>query len=268
MIKEIRTMLPVTMNEGLSVQAVSSKDLYNWLTDGGNGQYARWSKKNILNNNFAIENEDYMVLDTVSTTSKGGKVAKEYALTLDFAKKLAMTSQCSRGEQAREYFLECERIAKSGSLTATGIMNILSSPENAAILLTEYASVKQQLSDAHDLIEAQMPSVEYCQRTDVNDGWLDVSEVAKRLHIKGLGPVKLMAFLRSIGDLFYKRVNGKKVNMPIQKLIDKGYYRLYSYTLNTNDGKTRTVQKPQISDRGQQHIMRMWMRNNALVPTA
>ena len=38
-----------------------------------------------------------------------GRPTKDYRLSASFAKKLAMISQTARGEQARIYFLMCER---------------------------------------------------------------------------------------------------------------------------------------------------------------
>jgi len=49
--------------------------------------------------------------------SSGGRPSKEYALTLDMAKELSMVERNAKGKQAREYFIECERQVKGGSLS-------------------------------------------------------------------------------------------------------------------------------------------------------
>lgn len=85
--------------------AVQATILYNALgLDITN--FNRWSKKNIINNNFAFENEDYSYF-----TSPAGLVNKktDFVLTLEFAKKLAMISRTEKGEEIRNYFLACEK---------------------------------------------------------------------------------------------------------------------------------------------------------------
>lgn len=113
----------------------------------------------------------------------------------------------------------------------------------------------QQLTEK---IKEQEPAVEFFNRTEENDNFMDISTAAKVLNIPHLGPRKLMAFLREKKDLMYKRLNGKRVNIPTQYGVDKGYYRLYSYSLK-NKGKfcPRTHYKPQVSREGLKHIMRL-----------
>ena len=43
------------------------------------------------------------------TSQKGGRPQKDYYLTLDTAKKLAMMAKTPKGAEARDYFLECEK---------------------------------------------------------------------------------------------------------------------------------------------------------------
>jgi anti-repressor protein len=44
----------------------------------------------------------------------GGGVEKEHFLTLDMAKELSMVERNTKGKEARQYFIECERRAKAG----------------------------------------------------------------------------------------------------------------------------------------------------------
>jgi phage anti-repressor protein len=43
------------------------------------------------------------------TPQKGGRPQKDYYLTLDTAKKMAMMAKTTKGDEARSYFLECEK---------------------------------------------------------------------------------------------------------------------------------------------------------------
>lgn len=92
----------------------TAKKLYKWL-DLDESNYSRWVKMNILENSFAEEGTDYSSLMTSEKQGRGN-FATDYKLSASFAKKLAMSTHSERGEQARIYFLMCEkalvRIAK------------------------------------------------------------------------------------------------------------------------------------------------------------
>ena len=85
----------------------TAKALYEFL-ELDKSHYAKWCKRNILENNFAEENFDYEVFALKGENPQGGRPTTDYKLTASFAKKLAMSSQTERGEQAREYFVKIE----------------------------------------------------------------------------------------------------------------------------------------------------------------
>lgn len=53
-------LIKVTQKDGR--QVVSDRELYNQL-GLANGQFSRWAKSNIIDNPFAIENEDWVRFD-------------------------------------------------------------------------------------------------------------------------------------------------------------------------------------------------------------
>lgn len=88
-------------------QAVSARELYSFLTDDESMRKTnRWFKDNIDNNEFAVEGVDYQ---RIPHKGGNGRMIMDYALSLDFAKELSMQSHCSRGKQARLYFIEAEK---------------------------------------------------------------------------------------------------------------------------------------------------------------
>ena len=87
----------------------TARKLYEFLELRA-GDFARWCKSNIVENAFALENTDFVRLRIDAETPTGGKIEKvDYRLSVDFAKKLCMTSKTERGEQARNYFIEVEK---------------------------------------------------------------------------------------------------------------------------------------------------------------
>lgn len=87
----------------------TARKLYEFL-ELRKSDFARWCRTNITENEFAIENEDYVRLFIDAETPTGGKLKREdYKLTASFAKKLSMKGYGERAEQARNYFIGCEQ---------------------------------------------------------------------------------------------------------------------------------------------------------------
>jgi len=96
-------LIKVQANEN-GQQVVSAKELYVYL-GYDKSHWASWSKKNIENNEFAIENTDYQTFALMAN----GNETKDFVITVDFAKRLAMMARTDKGEEARLYFIECEK---------------------------------------------------------------------------------------------------------------------------------------------------------------
>ncbi len=89
-------------------EVVSAKELY--LKLGYNkAHWSKWWKKNIQNNEFAVEFLDYEGF----ALSVNGNKTKDFALTIDFAKKLCMLARTKKGEEIRDYFIEREKLSYS-----------------------------------------------------------------------------------------------------------------------------------------------------------
>lgn len=96
-------LIKITTNDK-GTKVVSAKELYEFL--GFNTtHWAKWAKKNIEGNQFAFENQDWKGF----ALRANGNDTKDYALTIDFAKRLAMMARTEKGEQARQYFISCEK---------------------------------------------------------------------------------------------------------------------------------------------------------------
>lgn len=86
----------------------TASKLYSFL-ELNPSHFSRWCTTNIKNNRFAIENEDYEVFAFDGENPKiGGRPKTDYKLTSEFAKKLSMTGNSERHEEARKYFIACE----------------------------------------------------------------------------------------------------------------------------------------------------------------
>lgn len=172
--KKTNTKLPITTNITFdnSTQTpieIALKIDENGMTTASNlyafleldsSHFSRWCNKNIVNNKFAIENEDYIVFAINGGNTKiGGRPKTDYKLTSDFAKKLSMTGNTERHEQARQYFIACEqglKIAAQKLQSNNDISQItesLSTLAQALTTLTNNMTTMQQ--DIQELKQSQ-----------------------------------------------------------------------------------------------------------------
>ncbi|ELT2924898.1 antA/AntB antirepressor family protein [Escherichia coli] len=100
---------------------VNARDLHSFL--GVGRMFAHWVKERIAEYGF-VESQDYILIcQNGQTKGRGGdRRSKEYHLTLDTAKELAMVERNEKGRQIRRYFIECEKKLRQSLLPAP--MNI------------------------------------------------------------------------------------------------------------------------------------------------
>ncbi|MDR1084936.1 MAG: antA/AntB antirepressor family protein [Deltaproteobacteria bacterium] len=115
-------LIPIIRTEvnGETQQTVDARALHAYLEVGT--RFDIWIERRIEHYGFT-ENIDFVVMIKNDHNPQGGPPSKEYHLTMDMAKELAMVENNPQGRQARLYFIECERRAKA--LTA-GLPGILS----------------------------------------------------------------------------------------------------------------------------------------------
>lgn len=107
-INHTNNLTPIEIALGIDENGMTTaRKLYGFL-ELAKGQFARWAKANIIENEFAEENVDYWGFDI----NVEGNVTQDYKLTAHFAKKLSMKGNGERAEQAREYFTRLEERVK------------------------------------------------------------------------------------------------------------------------------------------------------------
>ena len=91
------------------VNAVNARDLHKALDS--KKDFSSWIKARIDKLGL-VESRDYGVFTQMGENLSGGRPAKEYVVTIDIAKHLAMIEMTDKGRQVREYFIECEKQLK------------------------------------------------------------------------------------------------------------------------------------------------------------
>lgn len=118
-------LIPIqsVMIGGEAVQAVSARELHTFLEV--QTAFKDWIVRRVEEYGFEGDRDFCSFL----SESSGGRRAREYAITIDMAKELAMVERNEKGRQVRRYFIECEKRLLAASLSeATVAAMLLPSP--------------------------------------------------------------------------------------------------------------------------------------------
>ncbi len=127
-------------------RTTTARKLYEFF-EMDKSNFSKWCKRNITENEFAEENQDYVRIVLHDETPTGGKITREdYKLTASFAKKLSMTAKNEKGEQARNYFVGVEDSAKEMAMRIRDM-----SPQLQFMISIEMEQKRQ----ARELLEAK-----------------------------------------------------------------------------------------------------------------
>ncbi len=103
----MKELIKINTNEE-GKQLVSARELYLGL--GLNeAVWKRWYTTNILENDYFLKNIDWVSIQHDVENSKGGRPTMDFAISLDFAKHIAMMARTEKSHEYRNYFIECER---------------------------------------------------------------------------------------------------------------------------------------------------------------
>jgi len=171
----------------------------------------------------------YQVYHKFGENPSGGRPKKEYLLSVEACKKIAMMSETKKGNEAREYFIDIEK-------------KYLSERQTQVSLPGTYLEALKALVAQVELTERQKPKVEcYDQLIDC-EGYYMVEEVAKLL---GYSRTTFFSLLRENGYL--QHAKGKSWNLPYQRTIEKGWFVVktnYYYHGDTKSPYTKTLVTP------------------------
>lgn len=191
-------------------KAVSARELYDRLGFASQ-HWAKWYSKNIINNSFAIENEDFVKLPL-----SGRSV--DFALSIDFAKKLSMLARTEQGEKVRDYFIEVEKAATSNVAALTEAQIILSTIQTM--------QVQQKAIQVHDeklaLIESKISQIEKTQSVEIKQDYCTILAFCKR---QG----KSISFSEAVQKGKIASKLSKEKGFDIRKVSDEKYGYVNSY---------------------------------------
>lgn len=239
-------LIRITTKEDGS-KVVSARDLYLALGfDKSN--WSGWAHKNIVANEFAFESIDWerFVLNTSVNNSY------DYAITIDFAKRVCMLARTGKGEEIRRYFLDCEKLALSP------IKRELSRKE-LALLIVQAEEEKEQLAlqlDASlEIINEMVPKVEYAEKVLLSESDITTTSIAAEL---GMSAIALNKKLAGLG---VQRRHDKKWIL-YSNYQGNGYTTTRTYPFTASDGTQKTEIHTVWTEKGREFIHSLISKSN------
>ncbi|MDF2502786.1 ORF6C domain-containing protein, partial [Clostridium sp.] len=186
--QENTNLTPIEIALGIDSNGrTTARKLYNFL-ELNISNYASWSKRNILENEFAEESIDY--ISFVVNDERNPKPTTDYKLSASFAKKLAMGTHNEKGELAKDYFVKIEDKLKE--IAKDPYKNL--SPELKAIF---------QIDKKQQEFEGRLEKLE-------NNMTIDYAQQEK---LQRTGRIKIVEALGGKDAPAYKRLNKKAFSL-------------------------------------------------------
>ena len=160
---------PIIQQHSDLIQAVDAKELYEKLGLHA-ANWKRWHVSNIKANPFATEGVDYQGFIMMMS----GNETQNYLLSIDFAKKLSMQVKTKKGEQVRNYFLDCEQRAQQPAIAL---------PHDYISALEELLVTKKSEQVALEQVKELQPKADALDAISHIKGALGIRETAKAVGI-------------------------------------------------------------------------------------
>ncbi|MDD3295235.1 MAG: phage antirepressor KilAC domain-containing protein [Geobacteraceae bacterium] len=238
---ENRELFPIGQHTigGKVVRTVNARLLHEFLEN--KDKFATWIKDRIEQFNFS-ENQDFV---TFSENSEKGRPRIEYDLTLNMAKELSMVERNEKGKQARQYFIECERLAKQAAIDP---MQVLNDPFAMRGLLLNYT---EKVIILESKVADLEPKAEALDRIANADGSLCITNAAKDLQVR---PKVLFGHL-SQNRWIYRRQGGTGW-VAYQDKLQQGLLEHKVTVVTRGDGTEKVTEQVLITPKGLARLSR------------
>lgn len=131
----------------------------------------------------------------------------------------------------------------------------LNIPQTLPEALRAYADEVESHNKTRALVEAQRPKVLFADAVSTSDTDILVGDLAKLLNQNGyaVGQNRLFEQLRNDGFLISRK--GNSYNMPTQKAMEMGLFRIKETAITHSDGRVSLNKTPKVTGKGQQYFI-------------
>lgn len=224
-------------------QLVSARELHNKLEV--KTRFSLWTKQNFKHFREGLDFEGVVTTTPFNPNYPDGKQQeiKDYALTIEMAKHLAMMSGTEKGYQVRDYFIKVEQAWNS--------------PEMVMKRALEIADAKVKALETENAV--MRPKAIFADAVSVSETSILVGELAKLLKQNGveIGQNRLFAWMRQNGYLINRK--GTDYNMPTQRSMELKLFKIKETSIQHSDGHVTVNKTPKVTGKGQQYFINKFL---------
>lgn len=227
-------LIPIQRNDEGGI-AVSMRDLHAGL--GVARDFTNWAKQMFA---YGFEaGADYSeVLAGSGENPSGGRPRRDWALTLDTAKEIAMLQRTERGQQVRRYFIAAEKELRSQESTE------MTGPELMARAVLE---ANRTIKALEATVAEQQPKAAAWDHIVSSAGSWSYEEAAKVLFEQGVVTIGQKRLVDRLIEWGYLYRDAKKRPHAYQRCVEQGLFvtkaRVFTDPVT---GQTRESSAPQV----------------------
>lgn len=133
-------------------------------------------------------------------------------------------------------------------------------PRTLPDALKAYANEIDEHNKTKALLEAQKPKVLFADAVSASETSILIGELAKILKqngVENMGQNRLFEILRHDGFLISRK--GTSYNMPTQRSMELGLFKIKETAINHSDGHVSISKTPKVTGKGQQYFIKYFM---------
>ncbi len=208
-----------------------------------------------------VDDEDKLNNETLSSLGqRGGWLINESGLY-----SLVLSSKLPGAKKFRRWVTAevLPTIRRHGVYATPDMLEkMIASPEFGIKLLTTL----QQEREARQALEAEVeqakPKILFADAVSISKSSILIGELAKVLKQNGIetGQNRLFAWMRDNGYLI--RRQGTDFNMPTQRAMELGLFRIKETVITHADGHTSISKTVKVTGKGQQHFVNIFLNRS------
>lgn len=223
-------LIPTSQNATGEI-TLSGRDLHEFLEV--QTPYKKWFDR-MAEYGFE-ENVDFVAVGQKSPIANGGfQERTDHQIKLDMAKEIAMIQRSEKGKEARQYFLQIEKLWNSPEMVIKRAMDFQ----------------QQKIVQLEAKVKADEKKVFLAEAIQVSENAVLIKDLATILCQRGLniGQNRLFEILREKGYLLSSNAYWNK---PSQKAMEMKLFEVTTRLHTSSDGSTYLKYTPKVTGKGQ-----------------